>query len=466
MKTSSDFHTGGVLLLTATVICAGLAVTVLAPLLHRDSHPQATVAVDNSDTDAGAVNAEKFSEFYPTLADARRELRRFDGVMGPALRQSPESRTADAALSSVFDDPDSTQKSVSGSATHGPTVARQSTPKNASAEPVLREPAEPQRAWSPGRNWRVAEVPRSAEPGFSRSTEATINRLRPWLPDEQQSAVAPKSEAAVMVNQPPPGQMPAGSVYAPITVHPVTVNVDGTIFSQQMQAMSERFEKILSEREQVTAADDQRTRRAGRERSRTRQGRNQGTDEEIVRIETGLEQLVQSIQALQMETQSGLKHLSVQAERAGIQADRAQAATQMMQSYEKLLAEKLTLLDQAERTQVALAPAETYSDSATLPKAPQNSVTRVEREPTPTPKSKASERLPSVPRTEPFPAAPAVIVDRKLSPPAEIVEMTVKVAPVVEAPVSGTDGRSAAVTPTRRLPNLSVLLRNSVGRWN
>ena len=83
MNPSSNFHTGSVVLLTATVVCGALGLTLVAPMLQRDSFAQTRIVPSEKTEPVELADTKKFSEFYPTIEDGRRELKRLEAAAGP-----------------------------------------------------------------------------------------------------------------------------------------------------------------------------------------------------------------------------------------------------------------------------------------------------------------------------------------------------------------------------------------------
>ncbi|MEZ6129076.1 MAG: hypothetical protein R3C59_10355 [Planctomycetaceae bacterium] len=360
MKTSPDFQTGGILLMVGTVICAGLAVAVTVPLLHlkpalsadasssiartsTSSTPESPF--DTAKTAAIDVEDPRFAEFYPDLAEATGELQRVNAMTGPSLQQahSPASqRSVSATYPSLRTSPSGSGAMDTQSAAHEFVVA-QSGDRSVSTTPADSR-----------------HESRFGVPVFTDGRESHR----------------------------PTGMVPSGSVYAPVTVHPVTVHVDGEIFAQQLQAMSERFESLLVEQNRqhqqslAALAEEERKRTlAVRERQKQRAARPQPvtaapvpapvapvtsvTDEQLSRIENGMQTLSLSFQSLQAETEANLRKMAAH-------ADRAEVANKVIESYDRVLQKRMQQEEQqAGRVRVALIPDQDVSESTPDTPLPQ-----------------------------------------------------------------------------------------------
>lgn len=355
MKTSSDFQTGGVLLLTATVICGALAVTVIAPLLQRESFARTNRRlVESKQKKASPESVEKFTEFYPSLADARDKLEHFEKVAGPVPPPQTRRRVAHNSKSAGY---------MAVQQRPSPLPRRSTLPRGAAtsttqfvAEVAKREPAEPVSIELVHEDVPVADV-----------------AAKPEVSDPAPVEVVAIPTPQIVANQYPPSQIPSGTVYAP-----VTVNVDSSAITQQMREFSARFEKLEQQKAQQEAAIEkaERDKLIARRRQRNRQQqvqtaqstqKNNVPDEKLVRIEAGLRQLAESFNTLQNKTQVGLEELARRAERA-------EAASQMLESYEQMLDDRidqLTKISTPPVTRIAEAPTNTYSEGVPFPSQPQ-----------------------------------------------------------------------------------------------
>ena len=90
MKSSADFQTGSILLLTATLVCIGLAIAVIAPII--DSPLSGSTETRTSVLPAVQVKSyaqdPAFAEFYPTIERAKQELNRSQEMTGTIARQA------------------------------------------------------------------------------------------------------------------------------------------------------------------------------------------------------------------------------------------------------------------------------------------------------------------------------------------------------------------------------------------
>ena len=90
MKSSADFQTGSILLLTATLVCIGLAIAVVAPII--DSPLSGSTETKTPVLPAVQVKSHAhdpaFAEFYPTIERAKQELNRSQEMTGTIARQA------------------------------------------------------------------------------------------------------------------------------------------------------------------------------------------------------------------------------------------------------------------------------------------------------------------------------------------------------------------------------------------
>ena len=320
-RSSSNLHTSGVLLLTATVICGALGVCLVTPLLQRDSFAKTTNAAVESPRIANPESSGKYSGFFPPIADGRNELKRLEAVTGPVPPAIRKTRLAQDSRSAGH---------YSSLPQRGTLPAEATTPERTVLRPL-------------------------------EFTQATV---------EQQPVAVQQPVAAGHYFT--PQQVPAGTVYAP-----VTVNVDNSALSEQIREMSMRFDRLVEEKTQETSvaavvadvADDAEKRQdAKRQRQRNRPSVDPKSQEQIVRIEAGLSQLTKSVNSLRKQTQTGLAELTRQ-------STHAEAVSQLLDSYERSLNAKLQAIDTAQAatpapSRVATAPQETYSDAVPFPVKP------------------------------------------------------------------------------------------------
>lgn len=247
MKTAPDFQTGSILLLTATVVCIGLAIAVIAPIIDR---PLAGATVtDNApaleaDTKPQAQDLDlSLGEFYPSAGQVKGQLKR-----------SPQ-----ASASTIYQ-------------------ASQQT---------------------------------------RRSDSANLTALADRRSEGSLKAVATPPNAALSTGV-FPTNAPAGSVYAPITIHQPAANASST--GREISDVAERIERLVTERERLAAAVEFEKRRQAAERQQT----------QIARLEQQLKLLNQSMTNLQSET-------TMQFSRLTEQNSQIDVASQALDAYREAL---------------------------------------------------------------------------------------------------------------------------------
>lgn len=324
--------------MTATVICGALAVTMIAPLLHRESQEaksdRRTSVKTRPVVETKTETKERFAEFYPTLAEARQKLKHFESVAGPIPPTVRERRVAHDSKSAGH--LTSQQRPVTTVAADISPARRSTPPAPVTPMPVpRREPATPQ----PPRH-------------FYRSTNTA-------------SAVSVARDEKTYS----PAQIPSGIVYAP-----VTVNVDNSSFADQLREISTRFDKLEISKQQFAKVEEELTKKktSARKRQRHRQPAEPVRniqEEKIVRIEASVQKLTDSMEALHAQTQSEIDRLARQ-------TDRAAVASELMHSYERMMDQKIERLATAAAqaiplTRIAQAPSDTRSDAVPFPVVPE-----------------------------------------------------------------------------------------------
>lgn len=325
MNPSSNFHTGSVLLLAATVICGAMGITLIGPMLRRDSFAQTIVVPAESPATVEIAAAKKFSEFYPTIEDGRRELQRLEAAAGPLPLAIQEARLAFSADSAV----------------------RNSPPQRTQFQPAASPP-------------RREVVQRLPEPAAYRVPSQQYTTSAVSTADVSTADVATVVQGGGFSS---PQQLPAGAVYVP-----VTVNVDTSSLAEQMLQMSTRFEALIEKRDQAAIATVQAAEKkqvARKERHRSRPAFDSESQQQIVRIEAGLQQLAESVNALQSRSQSKMDELE-------LQKSRAEATSELLQTYERSLTARLQSIEASHAelrspARIAQAPRQTYSDGVPFP---------------------------------------------------------------------------------------------------
>ena len=268
MSQSSEFQTGGVVLLAVSVVFCGISVAVLLPLIQGNSLPHLAIASAREQVDDAAVKtSQEFAEFYPSQMKASE----------PPLR-----RTTSASDHNFH-------ARVSQASAH-------------------------------------AQAPPNSDFTNTVSTSNVINHSQQSTTQQHQTTVASTQRSASVDTA--AFQPPANSLFAPITVHPVTVNVDGSLFGDEVKALAERVETAIRQNEQDSAADFEDRRQSRIARTQTKERRER--DEDIAKIGAGVEQLAASFRQLQDETRRSLQE-------AQQTSSRSQVSTQLLESYQQAL---------------------------------------------------------------------------------------------------------------------------------
>lgn len=134
-----------------------------------------------------------------------------------------------------------------------------------------------------------------------------------------------------------PSQVPAGSVYAP-----VTVNLDTSMFADQLRSMEKRLESVTTSQpatqppviQQVIPPQiaQKRNRPAGQRQKQLRQSQQIEHTKELNRIGTGFESLVKSFETLQQQTHANLAEARAQTQSS------QQATAEVIEGYRRELA--------------------------------------------------------------------------------------------------------------------------------
>ena len=185
---------------------------------------------------------------------------------------------------------------------------------------------------------------------------------------------------------------PGAAVYAPITVHPVTVNVDGGVFANQMETMTKRFEELLQVRDAVGQKIDvaepvSKKRKVPRtERRSVRPVVSSAHTEQLDQLNRRLRDIAESFERFQNQTQRTVNDISNEGRR-----------TEM--AFEEIRSLQRQLESQIERARLTQAspPGVVYLPMTQLPATPVNPALEFPKSESPvTPASKHRE----VPRRE------------------------------------------------------------------
>lgn len=352
MQKSNDLQTGGLLLLVSILICAFLTVMVSLPVVRQHfSLPALAAAVDVpklSDTlpaDDSAnltisLDDPRVTEFFPSLAEARQELLRAERMTGPGVNRN-SIRTVAGSAAPVSAAVDS---------------ATASSPTKVTVAPLQTSSGFDGTSGSHGSG--AAWTPTMLAENRSGQGHTTAHHAADRQRASQNSSQHPVQHPAVS-----PDRIPSGSVYAPITVHPVTVNIDRETLSGQVDELSQRFEtrfeqqrqEIQRERDALAAAElatQQKLIIAQLQRLRDQQAQQHLPAastldrSQITRIEASMDRLMQSFQSLQTETKTNLQQISDK-------ADRVEVANQVIESYDRALRAQLERLQQFDASTAA-----------------------------------------------------------------------------------------------------------------
>ncbi len=282
MNRSSDFQTGRLVLLASTVMCGGLAVAIVVPFFNQTELPSGkSTSQPTSSTSELLQDSQTLADFYPAAQ---------------SLTSLPPAHAANS----------SSKQSV--------TEERTVTSGQQPARPTA------------GRNTNSATTARTQYIVQNRGHVARNDMPFDAL-DSQNSRKT----------------VPPGSLYAPVTVHPVTVNVDGGVMADRMATMTERFEKLLQSRDLVR-----------QELGVTAAGRqidNSAQVQQLAQLNQNLQDIVRSFEKFQIETQKTVNEISLEGRRAEI-------AYEEIRSVQRQLESQIARarLREAPQTAVLLAP--------------------------------------------------------------------------------------------------------------
>nr|AKB95216.1 hypothetical protein [uncultured bacterium] len=366
MNSSSEFQTGGIVLLAVSIVFCGLAAAALLPLINgKNGPPPAPLAISAAQSSELTIRAgEEFSEFYPpSVHSANEQLQRSRSV-NVVTKPSPSIAKNPAFAPKTF------------AVVQPPAVAELHNPL------ATTPPSETMVQPTP--DWMLSPSPfavdTSSQPSTGQTDNALAQRSKTVIanapvsnPPKATAPVLNTPEAAVpVVNAPAvntgnegqipaainPRQMPPGSVYAPVTIHPVTVQVDGSLFAEQLKTISDRVDTFIAANERTSDQNTvlRRQQKAHRNKSRALETR----DEEIEKLGESLDQLAKSIQELKVDTHQSLKQVTRQ-------ADRTAVASQVIESYRRALEDERLTQSPRPATQIASRPAATFSDTPAVP---------------------------------------------------------------------------------------------------
>lgn len=345
MNSSNGYQTGGIVLLTMSIVFCGIAVALVVPLIDRGNQPllasPADVVAADSNAPALAPVLPEYAEFYRKNGDQPFAERQ------PGIARTPSRRADSRTEQASFAQPVPEHVVVSNRQFQKPRLppqvnSTQFYTNNQAPTVVVDRPSQPATTIQQPQAWQqpqAAPMPEHATQQ-SDSVEGFVDS------QPEPAAVVDNTPVAHEEGQTPqfaPGQVPAGSVYAP-----VTVNLDTSMFSDQIRSLERRLEEAAQVRQPAPAPavaqqpvihqpiiqpiiqqpiaqpSPQRPRRERVARSEGR-GRNE-RDEDLSRIGNDLKELVSSFRELQQQTNESLREVSRQAERQ-------EAATQVIEAY-------------------------------------------------------------------------------------------------------------------------------------
>lgn len=282
MKSSTDFQTGSILLLTATLVCIGLAITVIAPIIDS---PLARSAVAQTNALEGRTKSnspgESLAEFYPPISRAHHQRSHSEAAFhSPVLNVS--SQQTELARSSS-----DTGSNLIPSATGSDFTSFS-----------IEQPLNP---------------PDRAAPATIKSPGAYASKTSPHVTP---GAVTP---------------VPPGSVYAPITIHqpaPTSPQSD-----QNLPLLAERIERLVTERERLAAAlESEKQRQSQLAKLEQQKRESEFQRQHISKLETELKSLSQSMAKLQSETSTQLTRLAEQNSQIDVASQALNAYRQALES--------------------------------------------------------------------------------------------------------------------------------------
>jgi hypothetical protein len=127
-------------------------------------------------------------------------------------------------------------------------------------------------------------------------------------------------------------------VYAPITVHPVTVNVDGGVFANQMATMTKRFEELLEANDAVRQKTDvaepaSKSRKVpASERRTVRPAVSRAHTEQLDQLNRRLRDIAESFERFQDQTQRTVNEISNEGRRTEIAFEEIRSVQRQLES--------------------------------------------------------------------------------------------------------------------------------------
>ncbi|MCA9086332.1 MAG: hypothetical protein KDA81_19875, partial [Planctomycetaceae bacterium] len=218
MKSPSEFQTSGVVLLAGTMITGFLTVVVLLPMLRQEAlRPRIVKAADQVPLSSPLrEEAARLNEFaVATTAGEPQHGENSAARSGMDVSEASHRRTASARTepnsAATTRDEDRERPHHAGMPVGSPSLidseGRRYVPQQVAAATPLSD--------------LPSSDPLSSGPMYRQRVSRQMSSDR----GDESAATFPRSEF-----QP--------SFYAPVTVHPVTVNIDGGIFGEHLQALN------------------------------------------------------------------------------------------------------------------------------------------------------------------------------------------------------------------------------------
>lgn len=326
MNSSARFQTGGIVLLAMSIVFCGVTVAMVIPMLDRANQPLVSAEPLEPPLEADALRPvlPEYSEFYPRM-DSQPQ-RQSEQVATFDLHQSgSRSRTEQASFAQQVPN-DTTSSNPQFRRPTLPARVNSTNFYSRSREKFAEADSKDKRA---NQEWAESRQPTSGEkhqrsefPNLASAPVTAGNKNLPKPPVEADAANTLASAAATDSPGYSPGQIPTGNVYAP-----VTVNLDTSMFSEQIRALERRLDNAAQATAQETqpptpqptvepsivAPSRKKTRqdRVAREDRRRQDDR----DKELARIGDGLKELVTSFRELQQQTNQSLREVAFQNQR-------------------------------------------------------------------------------------------------------------------------------------------------------
>ncbi len=128
------------------------------------------------------------------------------------------------------------------------------------------------------------------------------------------------------------------SLYVPVTVHPVTVNVDGTVFADEVSRLASSVDEMLQV--QRTAIAQQATARENASNDQAVQTQLRERDSQLAQIDSSLKRLTESVETLRAESRRADAELSGK-------LHRDESSTHLIREFRQTLNEHRRLLERS-----------------------------------------------------------------------------------------------------------------------